>query len=394
MTQDTTLNNQDLADELRRFTTFNELRRSDLYRRRRARIKRLLQEPFIYEAAGARARLRSFLRVVQWNVERGTRLEGIIEALNGHPVLRFADLLLLSELDCGMVRSANRNVALELSRALSAHAIYGAEYLELTKGVGEEAHLSGENTAALHGNAILTRHRFSNAQLIRLPRCENNFESAERRLGGRLGILADLDAAGTPVTAVTTHLDVVGTPRCRARQLRALLGSIETRSQDRRIILGGDFNTHTFARGGRVRTMKNAIKILGARQEKLSQSLLHPEAKEPLLGELTRAGYELDGLNDRNSTSRSIVSSLEDARRLPFPVRGWVMSRVGPAGLSLAFRLDWLAARGLRPLAAGELIDQETGVASVNPQTLTGLARDGVPLSDHDPIVADLSLVA
>jgi hypothetical protein len=186
--ENTIINNQHLVDQLKRFATFEELRRSEFYRERATELRRLLDEPRVYEFPEARPRLRSFLRVVDWNIERGARLEGVIEILNAHPVLRFADLLLLNELDDGMVRSGNLNVALELSRALEAHAVFGVEYLELTKGAGGEVRLAGENTSALHGNAILTRHTFSNPQILRLPRCENNFESKERRIGGRIGI--------------------------------------------------------------------------------------------------------------------------------------------------------------------------------------------------------------
>ena len=181
-------NNQPLVDQFKRFATFEELRRSEFYREHETELRRLLDEPRVYEFPEARPRLRSFLRVVEWNIERGAHLEGIIEVLNAHPVLQFADLLLLNELDDGMVRSGNLNVALDLSRALEAHALFGVEYLELTKGAGGEVRLAGENTGALHGNAILTRQPFSNPQIIRLPRCENNFESKERRIGGRIGM--------------------------------------------------------------------------------------------------------------------------------------------------------------------------------------------------------------
>src|SRR6185503_19906190 len=152
--------NQKLVDRLKRFARFEDLRRSEFYREQEAELRRLLDEPLVYEFPDARPRLRTFLRVVEWNFERGGRLEGIIKALNEHPVLRFADLLLLNELDDGMIRSRNLNVALELGRAIAAHSVFGAEYLELTKGAGEEAMLAGENTRALHGNAILTRHQF------------------------------------------------------------------------------------------------------------------------------------------------------------------------------------------------------------------------------------------
>jgi len=257
--------------------------------------------------------------------------------------------------------------------------------------------LAGENTAALHGNAILTRHTFSNAQLVRLPRCENNFESRERRIGGRIGILVDIEIAGTSFVVGNTHLDVVNTPGCRARQMSAMLQALDARlkmQQDpgRTAIVGGDLNTHTFARGTRFRAMRNTATILNSNRERLRRRLSHPELREPAIREFARFGYETSGFNDRSCTSRTIVSNLDDPSRLPRLMKWWVNRRVGPEGLLLEFRLDWLAGRGVRALKAGEVVDEQTGIASVDAQTFLGLKYQGSPLSDHDPIVVDLAL--
>jgi endonuclease/exonuclease/phosphatase family metal-dependent hydrolase len=389
---------QHIVDSLKHFQTFQEMRRSNQYAGHESALKQLFNQPRIYSSPKATPRLQSFLRALVWNIERGTQIEGIIETLNHHAVLRYADVLLLNELDDGMIRSGNRNVALELSRALSAHAIYGVEYLEFTKGTGAELNLQGENTTALHGNAILTRHKFSNPQLVRLPRCENNFESAERRIGGRLGILVDIEIGGAKLLATTAHLDVVNTPHCRGKQLRAALEAIEARLQSAtmpdqqmpaKIILGGDFNTHTFARGGQIRTLKNTVRILGSNAVRLKHSLMK---KERAIKELERFAYEVDALNDGLPTSSSLVSGLDDKSSLPAPLRWWVMRRVGPEGIRLEFRLDWLAARGLRVLHENEITDVQTGVKSIRPHTVKNLTSDGKALSDHEPIVADFAL--
>jgi endonuclease/exonuclease/phosphatase family metal-dependent hydrolase len=392
--------NQHLVKELLRFSTFDELRRSDFYRAHEAELRRLLGEPRVYRAENVGPRLRSFLRVVEWNIERGTQFEGIVEVLNNHPVIGYADLLLLNELDDGMVRSGNRNVALELSRAVSAHAVYGAEYLEMTKGTGAELSLPGENTAALHGNAILTRHSFASPKIVRLPRCENNFESQEKRLGGRIGIIIGLEIAKLRLTAATMHLDVVNTPRCRARQMRAMLQAVDSYIEaqagepqaNARVIIGGDLNTHTFARGNRLRAMRNTVVILGSRRDRLALRLLSPEKREAAITAFARFGYETRMLNDKSATARSLVSGLNDAKGLPRPMKWWVNRRIGPEGLLLEPRLDWLAARGLRVLKAGDASDRETGVTSIDAQTFAGLNHKGAPLSDHDPIVVDIAI--
>ena len=73
-------------------------------------------------------------------------------------------------------------------------------------------------------------------------------------------------------------------------------------------------------------------------------------------------------------------------------MKWWVNRRVGLEGLLLEFRLDWLAARGIRALKAGEVIDEKTGVASVDAQTFLDLKHHESPLSDHDPIVVDVAV--
>ena len=174
------------------------------------------------------------------------------------------------------------------------------------------------------------------------------------------------------------------------RDRRARKGS--TKRGNTSVILGGDLNTHTFARGNRLRAMKNTALILGSNRNRLARRLAYPESKEQAISELARFGYETAALNDRRATARSMVSDLDDSRGLPSPIRKWINRRIGPGGLTLELRLDWLAARGLRALKKGEMIDAETGVMSVDPQTFNNLTHNGRPLSDHDPIVVDLAL--
>ena len=69
---------------------------------------------FTLEEAPARDRY----RFVAWNIERGSQLDGQIEVFREHPYLKSADVLLLTESDVGMARSANRDVAQTLAREL------------------------------------------------------------------------------------------------------------------------------------------------------------------------------------------------------------------------------------------------------------------------------------
>lgn len=179
--------------------------------------------------------------------------------------------------------------------------------------------------------------------------------------------------------------------------MRAMLEALERRIKSQgavasSIVVGGDLNTHTFARGGRLRAMKNAAVILGSKPQSLADRLLNPERKEPAIREFARFGYGTRDLNDREPTSESLVSALDDSKGLPLPMNWWVRRRVPPEGLLLEFRLDWLAARGLKPLAGGEATDAQTGVTSIAATTIAGLTHEGEPLSDHKPIVVDLEV--
>ena len=380
-----------LVSELRHFQSFNELKSSSAYQKWLPRLKEVLNTPIVIESTTAVPRLSSFLRIVQWNIERGTRLEAIVDVLNNHPVLRYADLLLLNELDQGMIRSRNLNIARELGNALKAHVVYGVEYLEFTKGVGDELNLPSENSAALHGNAILSRYPLLNPAIIRLSRCENNFESKEKRLGGRIGVLAEVSIGGRAFLAATTHLDVVNSPACRARQLGSLLKSLQ--SYDGSILIGGDLNTHTFTRTNQLRAFRNLVRILRTDRKRLAQELMEAPKREPALKELLRFGFDFNGLNDGQATGRHFLStsSLPAVRIVPGFLKRWTSRRMGPSGIEMEFRLDWFAGRSISPLRSGERKDASTGVESIEPQTVPDLASGESRISDHDPIILDIT---
>jgi endonuclease/exonuclease/phosphatase family metal-dependent hydrolase len=394
-------NNQPLVDALARYRNMKQLRRSPAFLEHHDVLRDLFNRPRTYLDKSATPRLRSFLRVAAWNIECGKSFDGIVHSLNTDPVLRLADLILLSEVDAGMARSGNRSVAAELGRAIGAHAIYGIEYLELHRqgGGGDPA-----NTAALHGNAILTRHPFSSPRLIRLPRCERNFESAQKRLGGRLGLVIevvmdtgldtgmDTDSGTVNLLAATTHLDVVNAPRCRQKQMRSLLDYLEPGSKGP-AILGGDLNTHTFSRGTRIQALGNLARLL-LNPEAVTRSLLRPHQFEPVLQDLELFEFNLQGFNDELHTCRVDDSQLLQSSDLPGPLKELVRRRFGARARSLDFRLDWLAGRQVRPLKQGEMVDAGSGARSISPTTITRLEYKGLPVSDHSPIVADIAVTA
>jgi len=183
------------------------------------KLQRLLTTPFVSNAASARgvrpllpgaARLGKFLRVVQWNIERGLEYDAIRSAFTdaagfarlldqtAYPrrsekrkhvlqqvaLMKQADVIVLNEVDFGMKRTEYRNVAADLASALGMNYAYGVEFVEvdpIALGLEKFEELSAEDRAelakeisvdparyrGLHGSAILSRFPLENVRLER-----------------------------------------------------------------------------------------------------------------------------------------------------------------------------------------------------------------------------------
>ena len=133
------------------------------------------------------------LRAVAWNIQRGARLDDLRRAVVA-PAFAGTDLLLLSEVDVGLGRSGNRNVARELAEALGMNYAFGVSYLALTDDFGDDS-AGRENTLALSGAAILSRHPIGRVENIDVPEVRDKFHSSEKRLGKKRALLAEIGAS-------------------------------------------------------------------------------------------------------------------------------------------------------------------------------------------------------
>ncbi|HKX13107.1 MAG TPA: hypothetical protein VJP40_08145, partial [bacterium] len=111
---------------------------------------------------------RSFTAVT-WNLERGKNFPAILKCLREHSELRGADFYLLTEVDWGMARSGNRNIAADLAETLGYFAYFVPSYYNFTLGHGLERDVRGENHLGLHGKALLSRFRLSGLRSVGLP---------------------------------------------------------------------------------------------------------------------------------------------------------------------------------------------------------------------------------
>jgi len=194
------------------------------------------------------------IRLVQWNIERGYELAGIIEELQQLD----ADILCIQELDIACDRSANVDCLTEIARGLKMGYAFTPEFKELRSPVRSERDQGG----GLHGNAIFSRFPFKNARVIKhtVQPVDWNKEGEwrrEPREGARYAVaaLVDVPEAPQPIQVYSCHLEVFCDIAGRVGQFADILHdatvcSAKNSSNNPAQIIAGDLNTmaHGIAR--------------------------------------------------------------------------------------------------------------------------------------------------
>ncbi|MGD9917015.1 MAG: endonuclease/exonuclease/phosphatase family protein [Paenirhodobacter sp.] len=261
------------------------------------------------------------IRVAAWNLERCLFPESTAVALAG------ADLVLLSEMDCGTARTAQSHPTAEIAATLGMGYAYAVEFLELGLGSPEERDFCTDdfNRLGFHGNALMARAPLGAVFALRLPGHRQWFTDADQpRLGERLAIGARIETEAGPMLAVSTHLESACGADHRAAQIAALIAAVDLAFPGLPVLIGGDLNTGNHA-GGDWRA-------------------------EGLFAVAQAAGFTAQGGPEEAPTTR------------PSLITRWP---------ERAMKLDWFLARGL-----------ELGETAIRP----ALTPDGTPLSDHDRI--------
>lgn len=322
-----------LVDDAQRHSILSGPRTVEAHREHMAAIEALS----LVETGGTVSadRIPPGFTVAAWNIERGLFPDKSAGLLGRHD----PDVVLLSELDCGMARTAQRHPTAEIAGALGMHYAYGVEFFEL--GLGGETErpycVDDHNKAGWHGNAVLSRAAPNRVALIRLDDAGHWFASSDfsvdatqPRIGGRMAIVAVVPTPAGELCVVSTHLESNAGSARRAVQMEALLEAVERFAPDMPVIIGGDLNTGNDAD--------------------------QPDWTKEELFDLARAhGYSWDNNAEGMTTRRSYLT--------PHPKR--------------TMKLDWFAARGLS-------LDGAEIVPSVDPE--------GEPLSDHELIVGHFAL--
>lgn len=269
------------------------------------------------------------IKIVAWNLERCMDVIGSAELLNKLD----PDIVLLSEMDCGMARSQQKNTTKELSKHLKMNYIYGVEFFEMGLGSGFELDYVNDdfNLHGWHGNAILSKAAPKDMALIRLDDhghwfIQNTDTDADQpRIGGRMAIAAIYPTRNGDICVVTTHLESAGSCAIRQSQMDRMIAAVDIFAAGLPVVIGGDLNSG------------NNIASRNWRDETFFEAAERHDFTWK---------YNADGITTRPSR----------LTRNP----------------DLAMKLDWFTCRNL------------TGI---EPQIIPALDFKGKPLSDHELIM-------
>jgi endonuclease/exonuclease/phosphatase family metal-dependent hydrolase len=373
--------------DLLKYESIGELESSAVYQKIKPEVERILNTVVQENFAATVSENSETVRAVAWNIERGNRFEGILDAIKNHPQLRDKDLLLLTELDYGMARSANRFVARDLAKELNLNYAFAPVYIALQKGSGVEAEAAGENTKSLHGLAMFSKYPMRNVHAVALPNGKDKMLGKEKRLGYLRALIADIKHPAGIFRAITVHLDAHSSRKHRHLQMKIVLDHLDTLPYLPTVI-GGDWNTTTY----NAQSANHAIagyfhRVSMGVKNVVKNHLPHPDRhfEKDLFGELENRGFDYKNLNEIGAGTlhydmENVAYNTNLSDWVPqwcFPFIFWAVKRVGGR---VSARLDWFAGKGIevkgKPKNVGDLFDAEN-----------------LPLSDHDAITLDFMLL-
>ncbi len=279
------------------------------------------------------------LKVVAFNACGGRSLEKISERLR-RPPLSYPDIVLLSEMDWRMRRSGRRETAADLAADLGMSFAYIGEL-----GVPR----NGANPSSFIGSAMLSNWPLSEVRV--LPFQKTLPPRLLRLVGTSAGLAAKITVNRRRLALGVAHLNRRWNPGERALQLGHFLDGFPSAIPG---ILGGDFNTTTIQLSSATSFIK-AMALTLMRPARFR----YPQQWEPLFERLREAGFDTRGANV------SGAATFTPYRLVPTVLRP---------------KLDWLAVRGLKPVA---------GSAAVIAARTSAF---GPRFSDHDFIMCEVEV--
>ena len=371
--------------QLRKFTSTNSLESAPLYRRLKPQILAVLEAVMTENFSPESTENMNSIRAVAWNIERGLKLRGLIQALSQHPVLQKTDIFLMTELDYGMARTDNLHVTREIAQHVEMNYVFAPCYLNLDKGSGLENQVQGENLQALHGNAILSKHPLSEPHSLALPNGKDKMQGKEKRLGCQRAVLTLVEHPLGTFRAVSLHLDAHSSQSHRHLQMSQVLDHLDKWHPSLPTLIGGDWNTSTHNAQRAVYSIFGyARRVFMGIRNVLENHYTHPERwfERHLFQELEERGYIYRNLNQMGAcTLHYTVSDLAVNQNMADWIPQWCFWFINWALQDhqgrCSMKLDWFGGKKIAP-------DPE-----FPPRVLAGLEDDFGHLSDHEPILLD-----
>jgi endonuclease/exonuclease/phosphatase family metal-dependent hydrolase len=184
---------------------------------------------------------RQNLRLLNWNIDRGKHLEGIFAAIRETK----PDLCVFQEVDLGARRTQGIDVAQELAKTTGMNYAFAPEFEELSQGTGEGS--------AYHGQATLTSMPIRSSRILRFKHQSgfwkpnalliSSIPLLQRREGGRIALVTELDNGGRTLVVYNLHLESRGSEHGRLLQLNEVLADAERYPPETVVIVAGDLNT-------------------------------------------------------------------------------------------------------------------------------------------------------
>jgi len=269
------------------------------------------------------------LRVAAWNLERCLYPDPAAQLLRQQNV----GLALLTEMDCGMLRTGQRHTIADIAARLGQQYAYGLEFFELKPmppPVGFTS-IGNDNVIGFHGNGLITTRPFDNPVVIRLDPVADWYiapKGGQRRVGNRTALAAVIDSSTVRFVACSVHLESATDGAGRLTQMRTLLDRLDEYAAGLPVLIGGDLNTHVQPGGS-------------------------DDSTEPLFALAKARGYDFSASNLARPTTRTSTWSESAGNR----------------------QLDWFCTRDL---------------TASEPQVLPALGPDGTALSDHELILVSI----
>lgn len=179
------------------------------------------------------------IRVVNWNIDRGLRLEEIVRFLEAQR----ADILILQEVDLYARRTGFRNIAEEIAKRLRMNYAFGCEFQELTQG--------RPGAPAYHGQTTLSCWPIQSPRVIRFGHQSDFWRPkwylprtglVQQRLGGRIALVTEIEIGGRRLATYNLHLESRADNRLRMLQLSETVQDAKQYRDSHPVLLAGDLN--------------------------------------------------------------------------------------------------------------------------------------------------------